>query len=406
MVHRITHISHNKGPLLYTTSVLLNRAAHYGFRAILVGYIVNSLDVEEISALTLYGWFTALVIWFEVLGAVLGDLVLGNRKSIIIGVVLQVLGMGIATIPSLEALYAGLFLLILGSGLYRPNLIASFGKQYLDKKELIVPGFILYQLAIMLGSFGGTLIIEFFAGHSGLSIGLLAVGILYLVSLIPVLLVKKSQDGSEGVKPYRLENRTVLIIMFAVLVISIFFALNMLGSLITGDVHYVIDTMPTLGISENIWVAIISIASILIGALLFYLFSRYHSSIYHRLIWGLALGTVAYAILLYEGIVMVLQPFMYYLGVQFTFYLGEMLVVASVYSLVTIKSNPKYLAIIISIIALLSSWISAGIQHLLSDDAISGQRYPIIVGFVLMIFLLAGAVSCKRLERKVHETLS
>ncbi len=91
------------------------------------------LKTERIEALNIYGVFTASFIFSKVFGAILGDLVIGNKKAIIIGAIIQSIGAFSLCIPSINGLYIGLSLVVLGGGLNVPNIISNFGKLYLNK---------------------------------------------------------------------------------------------------------------------------------------------------------------------------------------------------------------------------------------------------------------------------------
>lgn len=84
------------------------------------------LKMENAEALSIYGWFTASIVFSIIIGAIIGDLLIGNKKAIIIGGVLQSLGAFSLCIPSITGLYIGLFFVTLGGGLYTPNIISNY----------------------------------------------------------------------------------------------------------------------------------------------------------------------------------------------------------------------------------------------------------------------------------------
>jgi POT family proton-dependent oligopeptide transporter len=121
-MERLINQSHNKTAFVYAGSRLFERAGYYGLRAILVLYMISeSIKMSEIEALKLYGTFTASVMLSQIVGALFGDLILGNRKAVIIGGALQAFGAFFFCIPSAMGMYIGLFLVALGDGLYTPN---------------------------------------------------------------------------------------------------------------------------------------------------------------------------------------------------------------------------------------------------------------------------------------------
>jgi len=136
-MEKIRNQTHNKETFLYATSRMLERASFYGLRSLIVLYMVGeSFKMDTTEASSIYGWFISSIIFSQIFGALLGDLVIGNKKSVIIGGIIQAVGAFSLCIPSTIGLYIGLFLVVLGSGIYTPNIISSFGKLYLNKTKL------------------------------------------------------------------------------------------------------------------------------------------------------------------------------------------------------------------------------------------------------------------------------
>jgi|SRR5499433_685497 len=71
-------------PVLFFTE-MWERFSYYGMRALLVLYLVGSLDYARADALALYGTYTGLVYLTPIFGGWLADRYLGYRKAILIG---------------------------------------------------------------------------------------------------------------------------------------------------------------------------------------------------------------------------------------------------------------------------------------------------------------------------------
>ncbi|MFT5265567.1 MAG: dipeptide/tripeptide permease [Polaribacter sp.] len=63
----------------------------------------------------MYGWFTASMVFSQMIGALLGDLLIGNKKALVIGGIIQSLGAFCLCIPSTTGFYVGLFLFVFGA---------------------------------------------------------------------------------------------------------------------------------------------------------------------------------------------------------------------------------------------------------------------------------------------------
>ena len=124
---------HTKETFYFAMSRMFERASYYGFRALIILYMVGeTLKMESDEAISIYGWLMGSLVFSQIIGALFGDLLIGNRKSVIIGGVIQAVGVFILCIPSTTGLYLGLFLIVLGNGFFTPNITSNFGKLYLN----------------------------------------------------------------------------------------------------------------------------------------------------------------------------------------------------------------------------------------------------------------------------------
>lgn len=151
--------------------------SYYGMQALLVLYLTQELGYTDYRALGLYAIYTALVELASVHGGVIGDR-FGYLKSVALGSTLIVLGHTGLAIPGIP-IFGGLGLIVVGTGLFRPNTTALLGNLYssseADRRE---SGFTLFYAALNLGGFLAGCICGFvgetFGWHFGF--GLAAVG--------------------------------------------------------------------------------------------------------------------------------------------------------------------------------------------------------------------------------------
>ena len=68
------------------------RFSYYGMRALLVLYLVNSLNYSESDALHIYAVYTGLVYLTPIIGGYLADQLLGSQKAIFIGGLTMMMG--------------------------------------------------------------------------------------------------------------------------------------------------------------------------------------------------------------------------------------------------------------------------------------------------------------------------
>ncbi len=133
------------------------RFSYYGMRALLILYMVapvvgGGLGFDKRYAATIYGIYTMSVYLSSIPGGFLADRVLGARKAIFIGGVVIALGHFSLAVPSLITFALGLILIVMGTGLLKPNISALVGKLYAPGDERRDAGFSIYYMGINLGA--------------------------------------------------------------------------------------------------------------------------------------------------------------------------------------------------------------------------------------------------------------
>ena len=113
-MERITGLSHPKASFLYAFSKMFERGAYYGFRALIVLYMVEALELSREDALSVYGTFTSALLFAAIIGGMLGDLALGSKKSVVLGGILQGVGAFCCCTSSYEGMVVGLVFFVLG----------------------------------------------------------------------------------------------------------------------------------------------------------------------------------------------------------------------------------------------------------------------------------------------------
>ena len=110
------------------------RFAFYGIRWALVLYIVaqfhaGSASGEEPASRT-YGAYLALVYAAAIFGGYVADKILGYQRSILLGAVIMASGLFMIALPDARIFKFGLATIIVGNGLFKPNISTMVGKLY------------------------------------------------------------------------------------------------------------------------------------------------------------------------------------------------------------------------------------------------------------------------------------
>ncbi len=148
------------------------RFSYYGMRALLVLFLTASLmdagyGWERKDALELYALYTGLVYFTPMLGGFLADKFLGYRKAVIIGGITMALGHGFMALEQPTFFYLGLISIIIGNGLFKPNISSMVGQLYKNNEAHKDSAYTIFYMGINAGSFLGMLL----CGYLGEKVG-------------------------------------------------------------------------------------------------------------------------------------------------------------------------------------------------------------------------------------------
>jgi POT family proton-dependent oligopeptide transporter len=149
---------HPRGLSVLFFTEMWERFSYYGMRAILILFMTASvatggLGFDTAKAGAIYGTYVSMVYITSLPGGWLADRFLGQRRATLYGGVLIMLGHISLAIPSLTAFYLGLGLVVLGTGLLKPNISTMVGGLYTPEDERRDAGFSIYYMGINTGAF-------------------------------------------------------------------------------------------------------------------------------------------------------------------------------------------------------------------------------------------------------------
>jgi POT family proton-dependent oligopeptide transporter len=183
---------HPVGLFVLFLTEMWERFSYYGMRAILVIYMIAEaghkdgpgLGWTEVEALKLYGWYVMLVYVVSIPGGILADKVLGQKKTVMLGASILVLGHGTLAIESTWAFFTGLGLIILGVGCLKPNISTMVGGLYKKNDIRRDKGFSIFYIGINLGSLLATTFIGLVVAKWGWHAGFGTAGVAMLLGLL------------------------------------------------------------------------------------------------------------------------------------------------------------------------------------------------------------------------------
>jgi POT family proton-dependent oligopeptide transporter len=159
---------HPKGLFVLFFTEMWERFSYYGMRALLVLYVMQALKYDKTYAQDgVYGSYTGLIWLTPIFGGYIADRFWGNRRSIIVGGFLMAIGQFIMFISgslyeniplSHGVMWLGLVVLILGMGLFKPNISTMVGQLYPQADRRLDSAYTIFYMGINLGAFIGPLI--------------------------------------------------------------------------------------------------------------------------------------------------------------------------------------------------------------------------------------------------------
>ena len=161
-VTRETWLGHPKGLFLLFATEMWERVSYYGMRALLVLSLVAGVQTanpgfgwSQAEALKLYGLFTGFVYFTPLIGGWLADNYLGQRKCVIIGGLVMAAGqftLASAIPGNLSLFYAGLVLLVVGNGFFKPNISTMVSDLYPEGDARRDAAFTIFYMGINSGA--------------------------------------------------------------------------------------------------------------------------------------------------------------------------------------------------------------------------------------------------------------
>jgi proton-dependent oligopeptide transporter, POT family len=186
------------------------RFSYYGMRALLILFMTASvakggLGFPVVKAGAIYGFYTAMVYLLSLPGGWVADRIFGQRRAVLYGGILIVAGQFFLMSPGVAGFYAGLGLLIFGTGLLKPNASTMVGQLYSQGDRRRDSGFSIYYMGINLGAMIAPLPIGWVGERIGWRLGFGMAGLGMLLGLIQYTFGAKSL-GDAGLHPVAPES--------------------------------------------------------------------------------------------------------------------------------------------------------------------------------------------------------
>ena len=162
------------------------RFSFYGMRVLLVQFLTAEILLGDPKggwgwtseqATALYGTYAMLLYLTPVLGGIIADKYLGTRRAVIIGSIIMTIGQLCLFLHSTTMFVVGLTCLVVGVGLFKPNVPSILGEMFKDHPDKKDSAYTIFYMGVNAGAFLGMMLCGYLAATKGWSWGFGLAGI-------------------------------------------------------------------------------------------------------------------------------------------------------------------------------------------------------------------------------------
>ena len=223
------------------------RFSFYGMRVLLVQFLTAEILLGDPKggwgwtseqATALYGTYAMLLYLTPVLGGIIADKYLGTRRAVIIGSIIMTIGQLCLFLHSTTMFFVGLTCLVIGVGLFKPNVPSILGEMFKDHPDKKDSAYTIFYMGVNAGAFLGMMLCGYLAATKGWSWGFglagifMGLGTLQFVFAKPLMgdlgMLKKEVHHEQSTdtdkrNPFTLEDNILIVV---VSVLGLLYAFN------------------------------------------------------------------------------------------------------------------------------------------------------------------------------------
>ena len=160
---------HPKGLYVLFATEMWERFSFYSMLAMFTLYLRDDTGQgfgwSSDSATKLYANYLMFVYLSPLLGGWLADRKLGYRRAVMIGGLFFMAGHLLLSIRSIPVVYAALTCLVIGNGLFKPNVSTLVGNLYPEGSHLKDRAYNIFYMGINVGAFLAPVVAEYVQGR-------------------------------------------------------------------------------------------------------------------------------------------------------------------------------------------------------------------------------------------------
>ena len=249
-------LGHPAGLFVLFFTEMWERFSYYGMRALLVLFLTSSIakggwawTIED--ALALYGTYTMAVYFTPVIGGLLADRFLGYRLAVILGALAMTIGHASMAVETPLFLYIGIGFLMVGNGLFKPNMTSIISYAYEKHPEKKDGAYSLYYMGVNAGAFLGIMLCGYIGEKISWSWGFGLAGFFMFLAMLQFYftqdifgeiglkpsaeskLISKAKAAAENTAPNVVRDRIIAVLIFSVFTVFFWAAFEQAGGSMT-----------------------------------------------------------------------------------------------------------------------------------------------------------------------------
>ncbi|UIR56744.1 peptide MFS transporter [Sphingobacterium sp. SRCM116780] len=203
---------HPAGLFVLFFTEMWERFSYYGMRALLTIFLISEITNggwgwTNAEAVKLYGLYTGFVFLTPLIGGMIADRLTGYKKAILIGALIMTCGHAAMALEGIHAnfFFLGLILMILGNGLFKPNIASMVGKLYPDSSSKKDAGYTIFYMGINGGAFLGMMLCGYIGEKVGWHYGFGLAGLFMFLGMLQFYFAQRI-FGTIGESPKAVET--------------------------------------------------------------------------------------------------------------------------------------------------------------------------------------------------------
>jgi POT family proton-dependent oligopeptide transporter len=173
---------HPRGLTTLFFTEMWERFSYYGMRALLILYMTTAvasggLGFDTKTAAGIYGAYTGSIYLMSIPGGWFADNALGTRRAVLVGGIIIALGHYSMAVPTIYTFFIGLVLIVLGTGLLKPNASSIVGELYSPEDQRRDAGFSLFYVGINIGALTAPIVCSYLGEKINWHLGFGAAGV-------------------------------------------------------------------------------------------------------------------------------------------------------------------------------------------------------------------------------------